>query len=103
MDISHQNIMTGSKILNINLLAASGDKPGEIELLWQPISNARAYVVQVTSNIRYEKYWKHADIVTRSKYTACGLKSKKLYHFRIAAITPSGQQQWSLPVSQTAS
>ena len=87
---------------HILLHAASGDKQGEIELLWQPVKNARSYVLQISHGISEKKNWKHADIVTRSRYTAEGLKSGKYYSFRIAPITESGQKEWSKFVSQKA-
>ncbi|MBE2219652.1 MAG: fibronectin type III domain-containing protein [Ignavibacteria bacterium] len=103
--------MTEEKIQRINnsikidciLLAASGDKIGEIELLWQPVNEARSYIVQINSISGSEKTWKHSDIVTRTRYTATGLKSGKMYYFRIAPITANGQQEWSEPVVQKAS
>lgn len=85
------------------LHAVSGDNEGEIDLIWQPVKNAASYVIQVSqfqNNKISKDKWKHADIVTRSKYTIAGLKSGKQYKFRIAAITSIGQHSWSDPVSQ---
>ena len=87
---------------SITLHAASGDKQGEIELLWQPVKNARSYVLQISHGISKKKNWKHADIVTRSRYTAAGLKCGRYYSFRIAPITEEGQQEWSDFITQKA-
>ncbi len=85
------------------LHAASGDNIGEIELLWQPVNEARSYIVQINSFSGSDRTWKHSDIVTRTRYTATGLKSGKMYNFRIAPITANGQQEWSESVVQKAS
>lgn len=100
--------MTDNKIQrsiksSFTLHAASGDKKGEIELLWQPVYDARAYIVQINHSNNTTSTWKHADIITRTRYTASGLKSGKQYNFRIAPITSNGQQEWSEPVAQKAS
>lgn len=100
MNTTTKNSQRVSKESQISLHAASGDKPGEIELLWQPVKNARSYVLQISYGISEKKNWKHADIVTRSKYTAAGLKSGRYYSFRIAPITENGQQEWSEFVTQ---
>lgn len=88
---------------HITMHAASGEKPGEIELLWQPVNDARSYVVQINHFTNSILTWKHSDIVTRTRYTATGLRSNKLYSFRVAAVTSKGQQGWSKPVKQKAS
>lgn len=82
------------------LHAVQSDNSGEVNLIWQPVRLAGSYIVQVSSSMKNERYWKHADIVSHSKYTVTGLKSGRKYNFRIAAITPDGQQCWSEPVSQ---
>ncbi len=103
--------MKGSKINNstfttgkeITLHAAPGQNTGEIELLWKPLKDASAYIVQVNLPGRPDHVWKHADIVSRTRYTAAGLKSGKKYSFRIAAVTATGQEGWSTPATETAS
>lgn len=87
----------------ITLHAVPGIGAGEIELLWQPLQNSPSYIVQVNLFIRSNRTWKHADIVTRTRYTASGLKSGKKYSFRVAPVTKNGQQEWSLPVTEKAS
>jgi hypothetical protein len=103
MNTTIKNSQIVSAEPEISLHAASGDKPGEIELLWQPVKNAKSYVIQISQGNSEKKNWKHADIVTRSKYTAAGLKSGRYYSFRIAPITENGQQDWSEFVTQKAS
>ncbi len=83
---------------NITLYAVPGVGTGEIELLWQPSQESSTYIIQMNLFTRSHGLWKHADIVTRSKYTATGLKSGKKYSFRVAPVNKNGQQEWSLPV-----
>lgn len=90
-----------NKVKVSRLHAVPGDNSGEVDLIWQPVKEAGSYIVQVSASPVNEKSWKHADIVTRSKYTITGLKCGRKYNFRIAAITSKGQQCWSEPVSQT--
>ena len=100
--IKIKQIKYGNK-KNVTLHSASGNNKGEIELLWQPVNDARSYIVQINHSTNTLSTWKHADIVTRTRFTASGLKSGKQYNFRIAPITSTGQQEWSDPVSQKAS
>ncbi len=88
---------------SITLHAVPGIGNGEIELLWQPLQNSPAYIVQVNLFTRSNRTWKHADIVTRTRYTATGLKSGKKYSFRVAPVTKNGQQEWSTAVTEKAS
>jgi len=88
--------------MQVVLHAAPGQNPGEIELLWQPLKDTSSYIVQVNMFIRSENTWKHTDIVSRTRYTATGLKSGKKYSFRVAPVTTSGRQEWSLPVTEAA-
>ncbi|HAX49012.1 MAG TPA: fibronectin type III domain-containing protein [Ignavibacteria bacterium] len=87
----------------ITLHAAPGLNSGEIELLWQPLENSPSYIIQVNLFTRSDRTWKHADIVSRTRYTAAGLKSGKKYSFRVAPVTQGGQQEWSMPVIEKAS
>ena len=87
----------------IVLHAAPGLNSGEIELLWQPLENSPSYIVQVNLFTGSDRTWKHADIVSRTRYTAAGLKSGKKYSFRVAPVTQNGQQEWSIPVIEKAS
>jgi hypothetical protein len=91
------------KIKTIALHAAPGLNSGEIELLWQPLENSPSYIIQVNLFTASDRTWKHADIVSRTRYTAAGLKSGRKYSFRVAPVTNSGKQEWSIPVIEKAS
>lgn len=103
MNNTTKKIQTVFTSEQITIHAVQGEKPGEIELLWQPVNDARSYVIQINNVLNSELTWKHIDIVTRTRYTASGLKSKKQYCFRVAAVTSTGQQEWSNPAAQRTS
>lgn len=97
-----------------NFNATRGDEKGEINLSWDSVSSAELYVIQISaakngsktnvlksSNARLiETEWKTADIINESKYTIKGLKEKKTYLFRVAAVTTSKQGPWSRTVKK---
>lgn len=97
-----------------NLSVTLGDEKGEMNLSWDSVESAELYVIQFSgsrnsSNIRTAKrttsvsndtLWKTADIINESKYTIRGLKEKKTYLFRVAAVTSSRQGPWSRTVKK---
>jgi Fibronectin type III domain len=97
-----------------NLNATRGDEKGEINLSWDSITSAELYVIQFSvskngSALKENKSsegklteagWKTADIINESKYTIRGLKEKKTYLFRVAAVTTSKQGPWSRTVKK---
>lgn len=80
------------------LTATSGDRDGEIDLVWDPVSNARLYIIQKSSGSLRPANWKDEDIITKSCYTVSKLKSGHKYWFRVAAAGSGGQGPWSKPV-----
>lgn len=87
---------------SFTLAAASGDMDGEINLLWEPVSWARSYVIQKSMDTKSPSRWIQEDIITKSSYTVSKLKSGKKYWFRAAAIGSNGQGPWSEPVQKKA-
>jgi hypothetical protein len=83
----------------IVLFATSGDLPGEIDLQWDSIPGSKAYAVQYRRNIKKTK-WNMIDITDESHYTITGLKSKKEYIFRVAAIYNNKQGDWCKAVTK---
>ena len=102
MTRSKINKKNNTKETKITLHAVPGIGAGEIELLWQPMRNSPSYIVQVNLFAGSNRTWKHADIVSKTRYTATGLKSGKRYSFRVAPVTKNGQQEWSIPVTEKA-
>jgi hypothetical protein len=86
----------------VGLTATSGDLEGEIDLAWEPVHGANAYVIQVKKSVRRQVSWLQEDVVTRSSHTMSRLKSGHEYWFRIAAAGPKGQSRWSEPVRKKA-
>lgn len=84
------------------LKAAQSCTGGEIELIWEPEKNAERYLIQKTTGSLKPGKWKYEDIVDKTKYTATHLVSKKIYWFRIAAISGNRKPNWSLPVHKRA-
>jgi hypothetical protein len=84
------------------LTATSGDFRGEVDLSWEPVSNANTYIVQKSSSALKPLKWRYEDIVTRSGCTVSNLRSKHCYWFRVAAITSDGRTGWSTPVRKKA-
>ncbi len=86
----------------ITVFATEGDRKGEIDLIWQPVPGAASYMIQVRTGKSLESRWKEIDIVSRSRYTSAGLKSRTTYSFRIAPLGTKGITIWSEPVIQKA-
>lgn len=86
-----------------------GEETGEINLSWDPVKNAELYVIQYNTaknraaangRIKHadklkDECWITADIINESKYTIKGLKEKRTYLFRVAAVTTNRQGPWS--------
>ncbi len=102
--------MKSSFVSKLNV--TRGDETGEINLSWDSVKNAELYVIQFSTAknrqaIKDEKSddskinnagWETADIINESKYTIKGLREKKTYLFRVAAVTTSKQGPWSRTV-----
>ena len=86
----------------LSLNATSGDIEGDIDLVWEPVTGAYTYVVQMSSDYKTPVKWINKDIVSRSSYTVPKLKSKHKYWFRVAAVGSKGQSLWSDPVWKKA-
>lgn len=86
--------------LEINSInAAKGDLKDEIDLNWDSIDAADSYVVELCECNGKEK-WNLVDIINESKYTITGLKDKRLYKFRVAAVGMKKQGPWSCIVEK---
>jgi hypothetical protein len=82
--------------------ATSGDSGGEIDLAWEPVRGAKAYIVQRSIKSSEPGRWIQEDIITKSSYTLSKLKSGQKYWFRVACVSSSGQGPWSEPVQKKA-
>ena len=84
------------------LTATAGDRDGEIDLSWDPVSGARSYVIEQSENPATATTWAHAGVSTRSTFTVQGLTSGARYWFRAAAVNVNGQGGWSDPAIKIA-
>jgi hypothetical protein len=68
---------------------------GEVNLKWQPIYTAVAYVIQ--QSLDGNTNWTESGNSTKSNIAIGGLVSGSRAFFRVAAIGPKGQSPWSSP------
>lgn len=85
-----------------SLTATAGDSQGEIDLIWEPVIGANTYVVQKAPGSRTKVRWINVDVVAKSSCTVSGLKSRRFYYFRVAAVKRKGQSAWSEIVQKKA-
>jgi len=79
--------------------AAKGDISGEVDLNWDAINQADSYVIECRE-LNGKSKWNLVDITDESKYTVKGLKKKKAYLFRVAAVDSQKQGPWSEQVEK---
>ena len=82
------------------IFATTGDFAGEINLLWEPVSSANFYKLEISSNSK--DISQVVKIISKSLYSVNGLKSGLKYNFRVAAINSTKQGSWSHHVSKYA-
>jgi hypothetical protein len=84
------------------LTATIGDHEGEIDLSWNPVLNARSYLIQQSTDPTNAAGWEQVDTSTKSKATIGGLTSGTRYWFRVCAVGALGQSGWSNPDTKIA-
>jgi hypothetical protein len=84
------------------LSATSGDHEGEVDLSWEPVTGARSYVIEKSSDPPSATSWSHAGVSTKSRANVSGLTSGTKYWFRVAAVGTNGQSGWSDPATRIA-
>jgi hypothetical protein len=89
-----KNIYEENELIISSISAAKGDVYGEIDLIWDAIDEADSYVIEYCEG-RGKSKWNLVDITDESKYTIKGLKRKKTYLFRVAAVDSQKQGPWS--------
>jgi hypothetical protein len=77
-----------------NLRATMGDKPGEIDLVWDAIYGAGSYIVECRE-YSPSTGWSQVKLLRQSKHTVAGLTSGKTYAFRVCVLGPKGEGPWS--------
>jgi len=84
------------------LSASTGDNPGEIDLVWDPIRDADGYDVEICHDIAGAGPWKQCGATVQSKLTIKNLSSRTRYWFRVRAVSGKGEGDWSDPVTKFA-
>lgn len=78
----------------VDFLATPGDMAGEIDLVWAPVSGARAYSMECREDVDGST-WVKAGTSFQSKFTLSGLTPGLGYRVRVAALGTAGQSPWS--------
>ncbi len=82
-----------------NLTASIGDRKGELDLAWDAVFRARAYIVEIRINDETLP-WQQATFTTRSRVTVQNLETGKTYAARVKAIGAKGDSPWSIVVNK---
>lgn len=93
-DLRDQPTPIGDLPAPTDFLATMGDMPGEIDLSWDKVDGANAYLIDCKKHTD-EDPWQLAKPSTASKTTISGLESGVEYAFRVAAVGAAGQGPWS--------
>lgn len=80
--------------------ATAGDHDGQMDLSWDPVITATSYVIETSSDPPTGTSWKHLGVSTKSSFTVTGLVSGSRIWFRVAAVNPAGQSNWSDPATK---
>jgi len=75
---------------NFRIRYLKGESEGKLRLLWKPVDNAKAYVVENTSTPTDDASWKYVTTLPGSRITLSGLKSGEKMWFRIRAVGAAG-------------
>ena len=81
----------------LNLGAATGDSPGEVDLNWNPVSGAKSYEIQTATDPNVPSSWAFKDNSTKSKVTITGLTNLSRIWVRVRAIGANEKGGWSDP------
>ena len=79
-----------------NLAAETGDNEGSINLSWEPVKKAKAYLMQTSAD--GATAWQNLNITsTKASAVITGLASGTKIWFRVCAIGAKGNSPWSDP------
>jgi hypothetical protein len=85
----------------VNELSATiGEKPGEIDLVWDRVHGADGYELESSTDIAGEGAWEKRAVASESRVTVKGLDPHCRYWFRVRAIGEKGRGEWSDPVTK---
>ena len=78
-----------------------GDRPGQIDLSWDFVPNARYYTVEMCTDIMAPK-WEPVLTTTKSSGTVKNLTTGTKHWFRVAAFNSAGIGAYSGPIHRMA-
>jgi fibronectin type III domain protein len=84
------------------LSATAGDHDNEVDLSWDPVTQARSYVIEQSADPPTPTSWSHAGVSTKSTTTIKNLTGGTRYWWRVAAVGTAGQSGWSDPATRIA-
>jgi hypothetical protein len=84
----------------LELSATSGDKPGEIDLAWDPVREADGYEIEFSRESTAPVTWHASAATSQSKTTLTELASGLRLWFRVRAVSTKGVGPWSDPVTK---
>lgn len=96
-DVSDTNRIPLEITAPVHLMVSLGDKTGLVDLVWDTVPGARAYVIECRLNDE-SLPWQQAAITTRSRASIPNLESGKTYAFRVKAIGAKGESAWCTAV-----
>jgi len=82
--------------------AQNGDNSGNVWLVARAVEKAGAYIWQYAKDVvpTSDEGWVTAGHSTQSYFQVKGLTVGSKYYFRVVAITPSGQTDYTAPVAK---
>ncbi len=83
-----------------NVTALHSDGFHDAPIVWDPTDGAGAYCIQQSATPDEDASWLIRGISLKSKFHITDLEKATEYWFRVAAIGPLGQGQWSDPVKR---
>jgi len=86
----------------VELSANTGDDPGAIDLVWDPIRDADGYEVEISQDIAGAGPWQQCATTAQSKVTIKNLVNRTRYWFRVRAVSGKREGDWSDPVTKFA-
>ena len=92
------------RALKPELTAEAGPLPGSMHLAARAICKAGAYIWQTAMHALplRENDWTTDAITTRSLHEVKGLTAGANYYFRVAAVTPEGTTNFTVPIMRIA-
>ena len=90
----------GSPVQVIELSASTGDAPGEVDLVWDSVRDAKGYEVECCHDFAGDGPWVQCAVASESRVTVKDLIAGRRYWFRVRAIGGKGEGDWSDPVTK---